>query len=201
MESRLRAALHSGCVLAPRSSPVAAKQIFAPAGKSSYAPRARRPRLPPARKVRPQPLADSLTPTRRLGRSRVVTTVRGASLAGQTSMIAGSGTAPGPGALAREADHAASAHRPGARVAERSPALLRRVNEVMREGRRGQTEPERIPFFCECRRADCYEPVWLTADAMVDLEPIRCPMCGNRSWIVLRPDMQNGRAPVRPTRS
>jgi hypothetical protein len=47
---------------------------------------------------------------------------------------------------------------------ERSPALLYRVNEVMREGR-GQNEPERIPFFCECRRADCYAPVWLTADA------------------------------------
>lgn len=86
-------------------------------------------------------------------------------MTGQTLMIAGSGTAPVPGAPAREADHAASANRPGARVAERSPALLRRVNEVMREGRRGQTEPERIPFFCECRRADCYQPVWLTADA------------------------------------
>lgn len=35
----------------------------------------------------------------------------------------------------------------------------------MREGRRGQQEPERIPFFCECRQADCYAPVWLTADA------------------------------------
>jgi hypothetical protein len=86
-------------------------------------------------------------------------------LAGRTSTIAGSGTAPVPRALAREADHAASAQRPGARVAERSPALLRRVNEVLREGRRGQTEPERIPFFCECRRADCYQPVWLTAGA------------------------------------
>jgi hypothetical protein len=48
---------------------------------------------------------------------------------------------------------------------ERSPALLYRVNEVMREGRRRQQEPERIPFFCECRQADCYAPVWLTADA------------------------------------
>lgn len=86
-------------------------------------------------------------------------------MAGQTSIIAGSGAAPVPGALAREAGHAASAVRPGAPVAERSPALLRRVNEVMREGRLGQTEPERIPFFCECSRADCYEPVWLTADA------------------------------------
>jgi hypothetical protein len=86
-------------------------------------------------------------------------------LAGQTSIIAGSGAAPVPGAVAREADHAASANRRGARAAERTPALLRRVNEVMREGRRGQTEPERIPFFCECRRAGCYEPVWLTADA------------------------------------
>jgi len=48
---------------------------------------------------------------------------------------------------------------------ERSPALLYRVNEVMREGRRGQNEPERIPFFCECRRDECYAPVWLTAEA------------------------------------
>jgi hypothetical protein len=37
---------------------------------------------------------------------------------------------------------------------EREVALLYRVNEFMREGRRGQTEPESIPFFCECRRAD-----------------------------------------------
>ncbi len=53
---------------------------------------------------------------------------------------------------------------PNAIPLERSPALLYRVNELMREGRRGETEPERIPFFCECRRADCYAPVWLTAD-------------------------------------
>jgi hypothetical protein len=88
-----------------------------------------------------------------------------AFLAGQTSIIVGSGTAPVHGAVARGADHAASASQPSARVGERSPALLRHVNEVMREGRRGQSKPERIPFFCECRRADCYEPVWLTADA------------------------------------
>jgi hypothetical protein len=86
-------------------------------------------------------------------------------LAVQTSTIVGSGAAPVRGAVAREADHAASADRPSAGEAERSPALLRRVNEFMREGRRGQTEPEQIPFFCECRRSDCYEPVWLTADA------------------------------------
>ena len=48
---------------------------------------------------------------------------------------------------------------------EREVALLYRVNEFMREGRRGQNEPERIPFFCECGRAACYAPVWLTADA------------------------------------
>jgi hypothetical protein len=89
-------------------------------------------------------------------------------LAGQTSISAGSGAAPVHGVIAREADLAASADPPSASVAERSPALLRRVNEVMREGRRGQTEPERIPFFCECRREDCYAPVWLTADAYDD---------------------------------
>ena len=62
------------------------------------------------------------------------------------------------------ADLAASADPPNGPVAERSPALLRQVNELMQEGRRGQTEQERIPFFCECERADCYEPVWLTSD-------------------------------------
>ena len=85
-------------------------------------------------------------------------------MAGQTSTIAGRGIAPVRGAVAQEAGHAASAQPPGARVVERSPALLRQVNELMREGRRGYADPERIPFFCECRRADCYEPVWLTGD-------------------------------------
>jgi hypothetical protein len=79
-------------------------------------------------------------------------------------MIAGSGIETVRGALERGADQAASAEPPGARVVERSPALLRQVNELMREGRRGYADPERIPFFCECRRADCYEPVWLTGD-------------------------------------
>jgi hypothetical protein len=54
--------------------------------------------------------------------------------------------------------------RPAAAV-RRSPLLLRRVNEIMREGRRGRTELELIPFFCECQRDDCYGPVWLTAAA------------------------------------
>jgi hypothetical protein len=66
-------------------------------------------------------------------------------------------------AVAAGADHAASADA-RAGVVERSPDLLRQVNELMREGRRGQTEQERIPFFCECERADCYEPVWLTSE-------------------------------------
>jgi hypothetical protein len=85
-------------------------------------------------------------------------------LTGQTSTIARRGIAPVRGAVARGADHAASTEPPGARVVERSPALLRQVNELMREGRRGYADPEQIPFFCECRRADCYEPVWLTGD-------------------------------------
>jgi hypothetical protein len=34
----------------------------------------------------------------------------------------------------------------------------------MRDGRRGRTEAEWIPFFCECERDDCYEPFWLTAN-------------------------------------
>jgi hypothetical protein len=85
-------------------------------------------------------------------------------LAVQTSIIAGNGTAPVRSAVAREAGHAASATLPTDRIVERSPALLRQVNELMREGRRGYADPERVPFFCECRRADCYEPVWLTGD-------------------------------------
>jgi hypothetical protein len=80
------------------------------------------------------------------------------------SIFAGAGTAPVLGANARAADDAALAESRRARVVERSPALLRKVNELMRDGRRGQAEPEWIPFFCECWRADCYEPVWLTAD-------------------------------------
>jgi hypothetical protein len=67
-------------------------------------------------------------------------------------------------AVAAGADHAASADPRSAGVVERSPGLLRQVNELMREGRRGQAEQERIPFFCECARPDCYSPVWLTSD-------------------------------------
>ena len=62
---------------------------------------------------------------------------------------------------------------------EREVALLYRVNELMREGRRGQNEPERIPFFCECRRADCYAPVWLTTDAYDERRH------GPEEWLVL----------------
>ena len=49
-------------------------------------------------------------------------------------------------------------------VSAARPGLLRRVNELMQEGRRGLAEQERIPFFCECERIDCDEPVWLTSD-------------------------------------
>lgn len=37
--------------------------------------------------------------------------------------------------------------------------------------------------------------------AVVDREPTRCPMCGNRSWIVLGRDVLTSRAAVQPTRS
>jgi hypothetical protein len=59
----------------------------------------------------------------------------------------------------------ASTDLPIAAVAEQSPALLRQVNELMREGRRGDTEQRPVPFFCECGRAGCFEPVWLTPNA------------------------------------
>jgi rubrerythrin len=48
---------------------------------------------------------------------------------------------------------------------QRSPLLHRRINKVMREGRRDRTDGEEIPFFCECQRTDCHEPIWLTAAA------------------------------------
>ena len=85
-------------------------------------------------------------------------------MAEQTSIMEGMGAAPDRDAVAAGADHAASADPRSVGVVERSPGLLRQVNELMREGRQGQTEQERIPFFCECERADCYEPVWLTSD-------------------------------------
>jgi hypothetical protein len=48
---------------------------------------------------------------------------------------------------------------------QRSHLLHPRINEVMRAGRQGQTAGEEIPFFCECERTDCYEPIWLTVAA------------------------------------
>jgi hypothetical protein len=83
-------------------------------------------------------------------------------MAERTSILDETGAALERDAVAAGADHASADAR--ACVVERSPGLLRQVNELMREGRRGQTEQERIPFFCECERADCYEPVWLTSD-------------------------------------
>jgi hypothetical protein len=84
-------------------------------------------------------------------------------MAERTSILDETGASLERDAVAAGADHAASADA-RACVVERSPGLLRQVNELMREERRGQTEHERIPFFCECERADCYEPVWLTSD-------------------------------------
>jgi hypothetical protein len=81
----------------------------------------------------------------------------------------------------------------------RSPLLLRRINEVMREGRRGQTEPELIPFFCECQRDDCYEPLWLTTDAYDVRREARGPLIlpGHE---LERPDMEPERAWLRDLR-
>jgi DNA-directed RNA polymerase subunit RPC12/RpoP len=122
----------------------------------------------------------------------------------------------------------------GAALGKGSPALRRRVNEVMREGHRW--DPGVIPFFCECSRARCDEPLWLTPSAydqrrnedgrrlllpgheyaaedgewadgqistterrevrceacgygaVVTRWPMRCPMCGSRTWIVVDGD-------------
>jgi hypothetical protein len=51
-----------------------------------------------------------------------------------------------------------------ATLANGSPLLRRRVNQTMRDGRRGSEKHERIPFFCECVRTRCDEPMWLTVD-------------------------------------
>jgi hypothetical protein len=59
---------------------------------------------------------------------------------------------------------------------QRSPLLLRQINEVMREGRRSQNERELIPFFCECERDDCYEPLWLTTHAYDGRREARGPL-------------------------
>jgi hypothetical protein len=37
----------------------------------------------------------------------------------------------------------------------------RQANEFMRSGLAQYDESEPIPFFCECRRDACYQPVWL----------------------------------------
>ena len=36
--------------------------------------------------------------------------------------------------------------------------------------------------------------------AVVDREPMRCPMCGNRSWVVLELEVRTDRSAVQPTR-
>jgi hypothetical protein len=41
-------------------------------------------------------------------------------------------------------------------------ARARRANDWMWESLRGSRWGEPIPFFCECGRDRCYEPVWLT---------------------------------------
>jgi hypothetical protein len=38
----------------------------------------------------------------------------------------------------------------------------RQANEFMRSGLAQYSASEPIPFFCECRREGCYQPVWLT---------------------------------------
>jgi hypothetical protein len=91
-------------------------------------------------------------------------------------------------------------------MAERSPVLLRRVNDLMREGRWGQTDPELFPFFCECRRPDCYVPVWLTADGYDERrakaqEPLILPGHEPGGYVNATVEARTGRAPVRSTRS
>lgn len=44
-------------------------------------------------------------------------------------------------------------------------ARKREANDYMRQGLQRLDPDERIPFFCECGRPDCYAAVWLTSDA------------------------------------
>ena len=126
------------------------------ASGASYTLNARRPRVPPARMSGLGPWADSLNPAPRLrSETELSRAPKEAVLAERVSIDVGTWTVP--------------VRRPRSAVIQRNPLLLRRINEVMREGRQGQIGTEWIPFFCECQRDDCYEPFWLTADEYDEL--------------------------------
>ena len=84
-------------------------------------------------------------------------------MAERTSTKVGTGTVRARSGGTRIGDREAPPERPRPPVAQRSALLLRRINELVREA--VGARPPLIHFFCECQRDDCYEPVWLTADA------------------------------------
>lgn len=40
---------------------------------------------------------------------------------------------------------------------------MRKANDEIRRVLRADPG-DRVPFFCECEREDCYQPIWLTLD-------------------------------------
>jgi hypothetical protein len=51
------------------------------------------------------------------------------------------------------------------------PAVMRQINDLMRDGLRKRDPGEAIAFFCECADPDCYQPVWLTGEEYDRLRP------------------------------
>jgi hypothetical protein len=45
---------------------------------------------------------------------------------------------------------------------QRTPDVMRIVNELVREGFNGEGRAQPVAFFCECSDSGCYRPVWLT---------------------------------------
>lgn len=48
---------------------------------------------------------------------------------------------------------------------QRTPDVMRSVNELMWEGLASSGRAEPVAFFCECSDPRCYRPVWLTLAA------------------------------------
>ena len=54
--------------------------------------------------------------------------------------------------------------------AQRTPDVMRIVNELVREAPNDEGRAEPVAFFCECSDPGCYRPVWLT---IVEYELVR----------------------------
>jgi hypothetical protein len=51
---------------------------------------------------------------------------------------------------------------PAARLARRESSLMRGINGDLRRRSEALADSELIAFFCECRNASCFSPVWLS---------------------------------------